>query len=358
MVVALPIVTFVAAVRPKAPTPIPPAALAAIKLKVPMVTPMKVPFEVPFKMSMPQTFEFRQVRVGRKQRSFAFSTWSHIARSVESTTTVASAAAPEVVVAPTPAPSPAPTPMVASRRCPVHTDYVQGGVNAENGEVGALEAEHDNRIVMVLAESGRCVTVEIVGPVTVSGDGRDVLGVNPGGRLEMTDVDGGPQRHAEIQFAGGPAPEVHEGVREKMPATYMIDGVITTDESSGYPTVSAKFKEPAGQHQYFVDGKEQPWDQARDWFHNTLADVIRETAFDARQRVVTIRKEFGTQGVLHEIRRTRNESARRQYFRSLIESGPLSEAERAEAAVLAESSLGEGAEKKAIVEALRGIANR
>lgn len=79
---------------------------------------------------------------------------------------------------------------------------------------------------------------------------------------------------------------------------------------------------------YSVDGDERPLDGAgRAWAQELIAQAVRESGLGAEQRVARIRARGGVNGVLGEIARLRSDTGRRAYYRALLGSGSLSNAE-------------------------------
>ncbi len=83
------------------------------------------------------------------------------------------------------------------------------------------------------------------------------------------------------------------------------------------------------QHVYSVDGKPR---DANDptlhaWLGETLPRVLRETGFDAPNRVRRLRERGGVIAVLDEISKIESGTSRTVYIEELIESGPLQDRE-------------------------------
>jgi beta-lactamase regulating signal transducer with metallopeptidase domain len=214
-------------------------------------------------------------------------------------------------------------------RCPIHTDYLDGGVGADPGQLAAFEAGHGTHSILALATGGRCATVQIDGSVTLNLDASDVNQIMPGGSVTTIDTEGGHARRADVRSAAADGSPL-----------YVIDGQILSPEDS------------LTRH-YFVDGQERSWDEGRAWYAATLAELVRETAYDVRGRVVRLRNAGGVSAVLAEVRRMRNETGQHAYFAALLDTGPLSPDEAQQAADLAQSVLHTTDDRVSIVTRLR-----
>ncbi len=335
-------------------------------------------------------------------------------------------------------PSPA---RVSLYRCPVDAEFIHGGVSADGGRPAALEAEHDDHRILVLADDGRCVSGRIDGQVALSSDASDVSGLGVRGRLTITEETDGHSRRAEVVVASTDAePKPGYYIFGQPAATapmYVIDGTIVNDDnsvnrvsdvnpddieklknapgspkdgskasprdtsptvdttklwiiqrnnidatigasvdkSSGYPMVtngSVRGRSLVA-FRYSVDGQPRSWGDGRDWFHSTLAQLVRETGYNARDRVVQLRLHGGVPAVLDEIRHVRSEMGTRAYFDALVYisgDGPnkliygqdqaayarLSPDDAKQAADLAKSMLPPSADRDRIVSELGGTA--
>lgn len=79
---------------------------------------------------------------------------------------------------------------------------------------------------------------------------------------------------------------------------------------------------------YFVGGREQPVDAtARTWIAGLLPTVIRETALNAKQRVLRLHAGGGANAVFDEIARIKSDYARGVYLKELVATAKLSPAE-------------------------------
>ncbi len=220
---------------------------------------------------------------------------------------------------------------VASYRCPVDEDFVHGGVSADGGRPAALEAEHGDRRILVLADDGRCVSGKIDGQVVLSQDASDVTGLGVGSQVIVVDAKDGHTRRAEVAVESA---NTKPGYYVFGAPMYVIDGVLVEDTTadadtkklwilqqnnidqtlaaSGLPRRRLEFR-------YFVDGQPRPWDEGRDWFHTTLAQLVRESAYNVRGRVIQLWSHGGVPAVFEEIRRIRSEMGVRAYFDALLD---------------------------------------
>ncbi len=220
---------------------------------------------------------------------------------------------------------------VASYRCPVNEDFVHGGVSADGGRPGALEAEHGDRRILVLADDGRCVSGRIDGQVVLNGDASDVSGLGAGGQVVVIDAKDGHTRRAEVTLEGANPKPGYYALGEPL---YVIDGVIvegTTGDADKKKlgiiqqnNIDQTMAASGGARRmldfhYSVDGQPRPWDEGRDWFHSTLAQLVRESAYDVRNRVIQLWSHGGVPTVLEEIRRIRSEMGVRAYFDALLD---------------------------------------
>jgi hypothetical protein len=218
-------------------------------------------------------------------------------------------------------------------RCPVHTDYLDGGISADPGQLAAFEAGHGAHSILAIAAGRRCVTAQIEGPVTLTLDASDVKEITPGGSVTTTEAEGGHTRRAEVRSVDGGAT-----------ALYVIDGTI----------ISSMDEHELTRH-YFVDGQERSWDEGRAWYATTLAELVRETAYDVRARLVRLHAAGGVSAILDEVRRTQNETGQHAYFAALLDMGPLAPDDARQAADLAHSVLRTSDDRDDIVARLRRL---
>ena len=75
---------------------------------------------------------------------------------------------------------------------------------------------------------------------------------------------------------------------------------------------------------YLVDGREMPLDdQGRAWLRSAIPDMLRDTGFDAPERVRRILRQGGPAAVLSEIGKMHGSGARRRYLQELVPIGNL-----------------------------------
>ena len=109
-------------------------------------------------------------------------------------------------------------------------------------------------------------------------------------------------------------------------------------------------------YQYFVDGRPRSWAEGADWFRTTLAELVRETGYNAQSRVATLRGQGGVPAVLDEIRRVRSDVGVRAYFDALIASGSLSADDVTQAITVAKSTLTDQSDRDRIIAQLKPTA--
>ena len=262
-----------------------------------------------------------------------------------------------------------PTPVVGGgTRCPIDADFIKGGVSADAGKLAVLDAVHDGRWVLALAADGRCATARIDGAITLTDDGTDVARVGTDGRLVLTDVVDGHTRRAEVDAASV--------AHASEPGLYVIDGNILLNAPAdtgethlirSYQNVGnlGSFETPRPEtrlsgspeepivRRYSVDGVEQPWEAGRGWFATAMSQLIRETAYDVHDREVRMRARGGVAAVLTEIRRLYSNDAKVAYFKTLVDTGPLSADERRETIDAVQSTLPPSPDRDTIVAHVR-----
>jgi hypothetical protein len=141
--------------------------------------------------------------------------------------------------------------------------------------------------ISVNDEGGRRTEVRTSGGVDFNDAGDWVTSVAPGGYLLLAQSGRGTDRRIEFRPGNG-------GMRVR----------------------------------YTVDGDERPLDGAgRAWAQELIGQAVRESGLGAEQRVARIRARGGVNGVLGEIARLRSDTGRRVYYRALLASGSMSNAE-------------------------------
>ena len=82
------------------------------------------------------------------------------------------------------------------------------------------------------------------------------------------------------------------------------------------------------QYSYFVDGRRADFDdEAKKWYGEVLLTVIRNTGWNAENRVERIYKKNGTAGVLDEIELINGSYSKRTYYQILMDVAELSAAD-------------------------------
>lgn len=109
----------------------------------------------------------------------------------------------------------------------------------------------------------------------------------------------------------------------------VTDGAVFQQKVQGR-TRSIQFK-PDGHggvtRLYKIDGDVHPIDaDARNWLATVIPQVLRDTAWHSKERIVRIRSVAGTAAALDEIGRVSMPFARMAYIEALAASGPLDEA--------------------------------
>ncbi len=110
------------------------------------------------------------------------------------------------------------------------------------------------------------------------------------------------------------------------------DGFFSIEESSDVSTRKYELRpQEKGNliRTFSIDGKDRdPKDPAlHAWLSETLPRVLRETGFDAANRVRRLREQGGAARVLDEISKIESGTSRTIYLEELIDSGPLEERE-------------------------------
>lgn len=147
--------------------------------------------------------------------------------------------------------------------------------------------EHSETWVSINDHDGHRQEVRTSGNVEFNEQGDWVTSVAPGGYLTVSESGRGPDRRIEFRPGEG-------GVRVR----------------------------------YYVDGDERELDaQGRAWARAMIDSAVRESGLGAGQRVARIRARDGVGGVLTEIGRLRSDTGRRAYYRALLASGEMSNAE-------------------------------
>ena len=156
-------------------------------------------------------------------------------------------------------------------------------------------------------EGTRRLEVNVHGTVEFSDDDRDVKSLSPGGSFQI-------EESRLVVFTG---------------RRYEV-----TADSSGRLS-----------RWYFDHGHAMPPDnQGQAWLMGVMPEVIRRTGLGAEARIQRILKQSGVAGVLSEISRIQDDSARRIYLEELVRRGNLS-AEQLDSAMLQARKIGSDEEK-------------
>jgi hypothetical protein len=141
--------------------------------------------------------------------------------------------------------------------------------------------------VSVNDHAGRRTELRTSGQVEFNDEGDWVVSVAPGGYLTVSESGRGTDRRVEFRPGDG-------GVRVR----------------------------------YFVEGDARPLDAAgRTWAQGLIGRAVRESGLGAERRVARIRARSGVNGVLADMARLESDSGRRAYYRALLGSGTMSNAE-------------------------------
>jgi hypothetical protein len=188
-------------------------------------------------------------------------------------------------------------------------------------------------------------------------DGVIVEPVSVDGRPQVSTSSGYPMIVTEIN------PDDIEKLNTKDQTGFWISSVHATGEGTEpervvSDSVGLELNSVGGviAYQYFVDGRSRSWSEGADWFRTTLAELVRETGYNAQRRVATLRAQGGVPAVLDEIRRVRSDVGLRAYFDGLLASGTLSPDDAARAATVAQSTLTNASDRDRIVAHLKAMA--
>lgn len=158
---------------------------------------------------------------------------------------------------------------------------------AQRTQRGEHREEHGETWVSMNDHDGFRQEVRTSGRVEFNDEGDWVTSVAPGAYLTVSESGRGPDRRIDFRPGDG-------GVRVR----------------------------------YSVDGDERELDaQGRAWARAMIDSAVRESGLGAAQRVARIRGRSGVGGVLNEIGRLRSDTGRRAYYRALLASGAMSNAE-------------------------------
>jgi len=156
-------------------------------------------------------------------------------------------------------------------------------VLAGGGEAAAQREHRSETTHIITDDNGRRMERRFSGVIEVRQDGRAVARMGAGARLTIEEArPGQPERRMELRPDG--------------------DGRVRT---------------------LYYEGGERADPDAGDraWMERMIVDAVRENGLGAEQRIRSIRRTQGVDGVLREIERAGSDGARRGYYRMLMESG-------------------------------------
>ena len=149
------------------------------------------------------------------------------------------------------------------------------------------ERPEDRTIRLVQRTAERCVEANLYGIVTYSSDERDIADMGRGARVRFREVSGGLDRELTITSNG-----------DRQRRDYSVNGRSVELD-----------------------------DQGRAWLGSMILTLVRETAYNAPERVRRLDREGGANRVLAEIDAIRSASAKLAYYEAYLELGrPLDEA--------------------------------
>jgi hypothetical protein len=132
------------------------------------------------------------------------------------------------------------------------------------------------------------IDLRATGEVKFNADFTDIVSVNNGGSVDITDVDGNTTRRLNMRSDGS-------------------RGMTRT---------------------YSVNGREQPWDDAgRRWLANLLIDLDRISAAGVDYRFPSLYAAGGSRAIIDEVEKMSSDYPRGVYLRRLVDTQRLSDAE-------------------------------
>jgi len=146
--------------------------------------------------------------------------------------------------------------------------------------------DDDSSFQYISSSSGRCLQVAVWGKVEFSSDEREVAHISRDGRLYVRERRTDSDKELTVTWRDGDEPLY----------AYSVDGERADFEDGG-----------------------------RAWLSDLLPEVLRESGFDAKQRVARLRRQGGVAAVLSDISRTQSTSAKRAAYEALLKSGSLSD---------------------------------
>jgi hypothetical protein len=140
----------------------------------------------------------------------------------------------------------------------------------------------DDRIVRFVQRTrGRCVEAMLYGKITFSNDERDIAAISSGARALFHELLSGTEREIILTSDGGQL-----------------------------------------RREYLVDGKAAAYDdEGRAWLGSMILTLMRESGYNASERVRRLDQEGGVNRVLMEIDAIHSPGAKRSYYEALLELG-------------------------------------
>jgi hypothetical protein len=139
----------------------------------------------------------------------------------------------------------------------------------------------------VSAQAGRCLQVALWGEVTFAANEHDIESISPRGRLYVRERRSNVDRELTVTSRG-----------DHLRFEFVLDG------------------EPAAYD-----------DAAQEWLAELIPEILRESGYNAKERIARIRRAGGVSAVLAEIERTQSTSAKRIAYEALLREGSLSDDE-------------------------------
>jgi beta-lactamase regulating signal transducer with metallopeptidase domain len=143
------------------------------------------------------------------------------------------------------------------------------------------ERPNERNIRFVQRKTDRCIEANLYGVVNFSADERDIAELGRGARVRLREVRGGTDREVIITS---------------------VDGQQRRD--------------------YTVNGRSAAMDEeGRSWLASMIVTVMRESAYNAPERVRRLDREGGANRVLREIDAITSSGAKRDYYEALLGLG-------------------------------------
>ena len=160
-------------------------------------------------------------------------------------------------------------------------DRVTSGTSTSTSIHESNSRPNDRNIRFVQRTRGRCVEVQLTGRIAFTADERDVATMGDGARARFRELVSGSDREV----------------------------VITSD--AGQP-----------RRTYLVNGRSAEYDaDGRAWLASMIVKAMRESGYNANERVARLEQQGGLNRVLTEIDSIVSTGAKRTYYASLLELG-------------------------------------